>query len=100
MISNDLRYHFAPNDVRRHRCHGRGREFESRRPRHSFQTTCADFGETIEDPKGHVFVPFFVSLFARPIPVLDGPHAATPPDTDGGDVAFASHENTNDKTAA
>jgi hypothetical protein len=60
----------------------------------------ADFGETIEDPKGHVLVPFFVSLSARPIPVLGGPHAATPPDTDGGDVAFASHENTNDKTAA
>jgi hypothetical protein len=46
-------------------CHGRGREFESRRPRHSFQSTCADFGETIEDPKGHVFVPFYVSLFTR-----------------------------------
>jgi len=45
-------------------------------------------------------VPFFVSLFARPIPVLDGPHAATLPNTDGGDVAFASQENTNDKTAA
>src|ERR1700676_370599 len=45
-------------------CHGRGREFESRRPRHSFQSTCADFGETIEDPKGHVFAPFLVSLFA------------------------------------
>ena len=45
-------------------CHGRGRGFESRRPRHSYQTTCADFGETIEDPKGHVFAPFLVSLFA------------------------------------
>jgi hypothetical protein len=43
-------------------CHGRGRGFESRRPRHSFQRTCASFSETIEDPKGHVFVPFFVSL--------------------------------------
>ena len=43
---------------------------------------------------------FLVSILARPIPVLDGPHAATPPDTDGGDVAFASHENTHDKTAA
>src|ERR1700674_2380658 len=81
-------------------CHGRGREFESRRPRHSFQKRCTDFDETIEDPKGHVFVPFFGSLFARPIPVLGGPHAATRPDTDSGDVAFASHENTNDKTAA
>ena len=44
-------------------CHGRGREFESRRPRHSFQKSCTDFDETIEDPKGHVFVPLFVSLF-------------------------------------
>jgi hypothetical protein len=26
-------------------CHGRGREFESRRPRHSFQGTCMDFDE-------------------------------------------------------
>ena len=33
-------------------------------PANSFQTTCADFGETIEDPKGHVFAPFLVSLFA------------------------------------
>ena len=26
------------------RCHGRGREFESRRPRHSFQSTCSKLG--------------------------------------------------------
>ena len=49
--------------------------------------------------KGHGFVPFFVSIF-RPANSVGGPHAATPPDTDGSDVAFASHENTNDKTAA
>src|SRR5208282_4939891 len=47
-IRNDVRYRAASNNVRRHRlisisymsllpCHGRGREFESRRPRHSFQ---------------------------------------------------------------
>jgi excinuclease UvrABC ATPase subunit len=29
--------------------HGRGRGFESRRPRHSFQKRCPDFDETIED---------------------------------------------------
>ena len=44
-ITDAVRYHFVPNDVRRHRlistsyipllpCHGRGRGFESRRPRH------------------------------------------------------------------
>src|SRR5207245_4237331 len=44
-IRNDLRYLVVSKDVRRHRlisisyittlpCHGRGREFESRRPRH------------------------------------------------------------------
>ena len=47
-IRSDARYLVTPNDVRRHRlisisyisllpCHGRGRGFESRRPRHSFQ---------------------------------------------------------------
>jgi hypothetical protein len=46
-ITDALRYHSAPNDIRRHRlisisyvsllpCHGRGRGFESRRPRHPF----------------------------------------------------------------
>src|ERR1700693_2655179 len=46
-ITGAVRYHFVPNDVRRHRLisisymsllprHGRGRGFESRRPRHSF----------------------------------------------------------------
>jgi hypothetical protein len=45
-------------------CHGRGRGFESRRPRHSFQKSCSDFTETTEDPKEHVFVPFSVSLLA------------------------------------
>jgi hypothetical protein len=47
-IRSDLRYLVVSKDVRRHRlisisyishgrCHGRGREFESRRPRHIFQ---------------------------------------------------------------
>src|ERR1700674_1285168 len=64
-IRSDIRYLVVSKDVRRHRlisisyishgrCHGRGREFESRRPRHSFQRTCASFGETVEDPKRHV----------------------------------------------
>jgi hypothetical protein len=58
-IPEAVRYHFVSNDVRRHRlisisyisllpCHGRGREFESRRPRHSFQKSCPDFSETKE----------------------------------------------------
>jgi hypothetical protein len=37
-IRSDIRYLVVSKDVRR--CHGRGREFESRRPRHSFQTIC------------------------------------------------------------
>jgi hypothetical protein len=41
-------------------CHGRGRGFESRRPGHSFQRTYIGFGETIQDPKRHVSVHFFV----------------------------------------
>ena len=45
-------------------CHGGGREFESRRHRHSFQTTCTGSAQTIVDPKGHIFVPFFVSLLS------------------------------------
>src|ERR1700674_1988467 len=47
-IRSDIRYLVVSKDVRRHRlisisyishgrCHGRGRGFESRRPRHSFQ---------------------------------------------------------------
>src|ERR1700730_9177713 len=48
-IRNDIRYLGVSKDVRRHRlisisyittlpCHGRGREFESRRPRHFFSS--------------------------------------------------------------
>ena len=80
-------------------CHGRGREFESRRPRHSFQKGCKDFVETIEDPKGHVFVPFFVSLLASSFLDVLISHSATPPDG-GCEVLFASTGNTNDQTAA
>jgi hypothetical protein len=43
-------------------CHGRGREFESRRPRHSFQKSYSDFTETNEGAKGHVLAPFFAPL--------------------------------------
>ena len=54
MITAAVRCHFVPNDVRRHRlisgsyisllpCHGRGRGFESRRPRHSFQKELGEF---------------------------------------------------------
>src|ERR1700738_1289834 len=52
-IRSDTWYLEVSKDVRRHRlisisyittlpCHGRGREFESRRPRHSFQKSCSD----------------------------------------------------------
>jgi hypothetical protein len=43
-------------------CHGRGRGFESRRPRHSFQKSCPHFTETNEGAKGVLsctpFAPF------------------------------------------
>src|SRR6266550_3289302 len=52
-IRSDLRYLVVSKDVRRHRlisnsyisrgrCHGRGREFEARRPRHIFQSLTAN----------------------------------------------------------
>jgi hypothetical protein len=50
--------HIAIHNSVAYGCHGRGRGFESRRPRHSFQKSCKDFSGTIEDSKGHVFVPF------------------------------------------
>ena len=53
-------------------CHGRGREFESRRPRHSFRKSYVDFDQTNEGAKGCIFAPFlcpqrrdFPSLLAR-----------------------------------
>jgi hypothetical protein len=53
-IPDAVRYHFVPNDVRRHRlisisyisllpCHGRGRGFESRRPRQFFQALAGNW---------------------------------------------------------
>src|ERR1700687_3732503 len=56
-IREDIRYLEVSEDVRRHRlisidyvttlpCHGRGRGFESRRPRHSLQKSCTNFDET------------------------------------------------------
>jgi len=80
-------------------CHGRGREFESRRPRHSFEKDCSDFAQTIEDPKGHVFVPFFVSLLAAPLAARVC-HAAASADDGDCEVPLASGENTNESTAA
>ncbi len=54
-------------------CHGRGRGFEPRRPRHSFQKSSLEWAETIEGAKGHKFVsllcPFDVDC--RPVPLLD-----------------------------
>ena len=38
-------------------CHGRGRGFESRRPRHSFQKSCSDSCETSEGAKRCIFAP-------------------------------------------
>jgi hypothetical protein len=57
-IRRDIRYRVVSREVRRHRlisisyishgrCRGRGREFESRRPRHSFQKSSPNFTEPI-----------------------------------------------------
>src|SRR6266436_9280959 len=49
------------------RCHGRGREFESRRPRHSFQTTCMDFDESQREVQKETSRRLLCTLFsARP----------------------------------
>jgi hypothetical protein len=50
-------------------CHGRGRGFESRRPRHSFQKSLADFTKTIEGAKTARFAPF-CALIRPPMPTL------------------------------
>jgi hypothetical protein len=65
-------------------CHGRGREFESRRPRHSFQKSWADLAETIEG--------FSANLCSRYLTALSRPVQDGPP--------FASEENTSGITAA
>src|SRR3984893_9911744 len=73
-IRSDIRYLVASKDVRRHRlisidyistlpCHGRGREFESRRPRHSFQKSCPDFLQTIEGAERARCAPFLCLFF-------------------------------------
>ncbi len=72
-IRSDIWYLVVSKDVRRHRlisidyitalpCHGRGREFESRRPRHSKK----ELGEFCRNQRGRekgafraLFVPFF-----------------------------------------
>jgi hypothetical protein len=41
-------------------CHGRGRGFESRRPRHSFQSSWSNFHKTIADAKEGAFCDLFV----------------------------------------
>jgi len=66
-IRRVMRRLLVSTDVRRHRlisisyisqiCHGRGRGFESRRPRHSYQKSCLDFFETNEGAKGCIPAP-------------------------------------------
>ena len=100
-IRSDIRYLVVSKDVRRHRlisidyCHGRGREFESRRPRHSFQRSCFNFGQTIEDAKrprvaalSRPFCALFVCYMAAASCVVE------PNDSE------VSEEKTNDSTAA
>ncbi len=45
-------------------CHGRGRGFESRRPRHFLSSTYKEMAKNMEVQKGHVLVP------PRPSPLM------------------------------
>src|SRR6266436_2187659 len=74
-IRVDLRYLVVSKDVRRHRlisidyittlrCHGRGREFESRRPRHSFLHLLATGQRCRRAVAGRVPAPGFPENFA------------------------------------
>src|SRR6202521_5431318 len=67
-IRSDIRYLVVSKDVRRHRlisidyiktlgCHGRGREFESRRPRHFLTNphgACAPVSSAVKERKRSV----------------------------------------------
>ena len=47
-------------------CHGRGREFESRRPRHFFQAARRNSLRPFETQKGHVSRPFCAHFLVLP----------------------------------
>jgi len=76
-------------------CHGRGREFESRRPRHSFQRTCIYFSQTIEDAKR----PRHAAL-SRPFCSVPPCHVATAFCVAAPKDSGTPEEKTNDSTAA
>jgi hypothetical protein len=105
-IRSDVRYRKVSKDVRRHRlissdyiktlpCHGRGREFESRRPRHSFQRSCFNFGQTIEDAKRPR-----VAALSRPFCALFFCYMAAASCVVEPNDSEVSEEKTNDSTAA
>jgi hypothetical protein len=76
-------------------CHGRGREFESRRPRHSFQRSCFNFGQTIEDAKRPR-----VAALSRPFCALFFCYMAAASCVVEPNDSEVSEEKTNDSTAA
>ena len=76
-------------------CHGRGRGFESRRPRHSFQRSCFNFGQTIEDAKRPC-----VAALSRPFCALFFCYMAAASCVVEPDDSEVSEEKTNDSTAA
>jgi hypothetical protein len=53
-------------------CHGRGRGFEPRRPRHRFQTIYLELVETREGAKGHRFVPLLCPFAVNTADIDDG----------------------------
>ena len=60
VVSRDVRQHLliSTNYITTLAVTADGREFESRRPRHSFQKRYADVDETNEGAKGCIFGPF------------------------------------------
>ena len=80
-------------------CHGRGREFESRRPRHSFRKSYANFDETNGVQKDTFLHPFCVLSTEASLPSLRVSYAQLCCKSET-DVPVSTEENTSESTAA
>src|SRR5882672_397269 len=73
-------------------CHGRGREFESRRPRHLFQKSCSDFSETIEGAKGCNSAPYLHPFALIRAALREWLFAISPRRPECGGIRFRSED--------